>query len=164
MEEKRWFTTTHTIASGVNGQPDGTFDSSITAPSVTTVIFKIPLLLKYYLVLVLFGNCPSLVFLLLILLLFFFFVFCRCWCTRYPVALLLLLLQRDILVYWRYILSHFLDYGLLRNCRFSLLLISAITHALRLSCEELWLGIPPDGTDDVVARYTLFLFPFLTNN
>jgi plastocyanin len=31
----------HTITSGVNGQADGMFDSSIMAPTVTAVIFKI---------------------------------------------------------------------------------------------------------------------------
>ena len=89
--------------------------------------FQNPLTFEVLSRLVLFGNC-SLFFLLLILLLFFFFVFCRCWCTRYSMLLfLLLLLQCDIsLVYWRYIWSHFLVYGLLRNCRFSLLLISML--------------------------------------
>jgi hypothetical protein len=67
---------TVTVTSGVNGQPDGRFGSSIMAPDATAVIFRIQLLLKYYLVLVLFGNCP-LFFLLLILLLFSFFVFRR---------------------------------------------------------------------------------------
>lgn len=30
----------HTVTSGVNGQPDGRFDSSIMGPAATAVIFK----------------------------------------------------------------------------------------------------------------------------
>jgi hypothetical protein len=55
---------------------------------------------------------------------------------------------------------YFLFNGVLQSCRFSLLLASATTPALRLFCEKLWLGISPDGTDDVIARYTFSISLF----
>jgi hypothetical protein len=68
----------HTVTSGVNGQSDGRFDSSIMAPAATAVIFLKSITFEALLSRIGIIWQLSSLFLLLILLLFFFFVFRRC--------------------------------------------------------------------------------------